>query len=271
MHTHSKITSPHLTWSVHVESPSESPIVTALVDTGSPLVLIQDDVVQRLQLHRRTLHKAVPLGNTFNDGGVEAKEWVKLTVSTPDRPWTAISVRAVIVPLLCAPIILGTPFFSKNHILVDIVNEALWHPESGCNLTVPLPSTPRKNELTTVRKKCEMKRECPFLEVWLNRAAYSDFARKFQMDVAIPYPPIPALQSLPAYKEDSTLSPFEMCIAAVRQRVEELAEQEVLRREDLTMKDQFADCFPEDIPHLNSLPTDVWHDILLKDASKTIV
>lgn len=68
VHTHSKITSPHLTWSVHVKSPSESPIVTALVDTGSPLVLIRDDVVRRLQLHHHTLHKAVPLGRSEGVG-----------------------------------------------------------------------------------------------------------------------------------------------------------------------------------------------------------
>ncbi|OJT02156.1 Retrovirus-related Pol polyprotein from transposon 17.6, partial [Trametes pubescens] len=60
-------------------------------------------------------------------------------------------------------------------------------------------------------------------------------------------------------------------IAAIREKVEELALLESLKREDAHMKERFADCFPEDIPHLRDLPTDVVHEINLKDANLTIV
>ncbi|OJT13579.1 Transposon Ty3-I Gag-Pol polyprotein, partial [Trametes pubescens] len=60
-------------------------------------------------------------------------------------------------------------------------------------------------------------------------------------------------------------------IAAIRERVEELATLEQLKAEDAAMKTRYVNLFPDDIPHVNQLPTDVWHDINLKDANLTIV
>ncbi len=60
-------------------------------------------------------------------------------------------------------------------------------------------------------------------------------------------------------------------IAAVCQRVEELAFSETLKCEDTSFKAKFSDCFPSDIPHLNDLPTTIYHEINLKDANMSIV
>ena len=60
-------------------------------------------------------------------------------------------------------------------------------------------------------------------------------------------------------------------VAAVRARVEELAFLKTLQREDSDFKTRFTDCFPSDIPHLNHLPSDIFHEINLKDANMTIV
>ncbi len=53
--------------------------------------------------------------------------------------------------------------------------------------------------------------------------------------------------------------------------MEELAFLETLKTADATFKSQFANCFPANIPHLDHLPTDVYHEINLKDANMTIV
>ena len=55
-------------------------------------------------------------------------------------------------------------------------------------------------------------------------------------------------------------------IAAVRQRIEQLAFLDQLKQEDAKMKKKFADRFPEDIPHIDDLPSDVLHWIKFKNA-----
>ncbi|EIW59628.1 uncharacterized protein TRAVEDRAFT_81080, partial [Trametes versicolor FP-101664 SS1] len=217
---------PHVTWHVHVKSPCDNPEAITLIDTGSPLALIRDDAVERLQLRRRKLHTPVPLGNTFDGGETSAKEWCKLTVSTPDGSWTSVSVWALIVSLLCSPIILGTPFLSRNRILVDY----------------------------QYLQACFSLRQ--------HRDVIRELKSQFGKEDALPAPVAPV---------DSTSMPPWDRVATVRERVEELAFLETLKREDVAMKTQFTDCFPDDIPHLDSLPKDEYHHIRLKDANMTIV
>lgn len=59
--------------------------------------------------------------------------------------------------------------------------------------------------------------------------------------------------------------------ALVCESIEELVFAKTLHHEDAGFKAEFTDCFPSDIPHLNDLPTDVFHEINLKDANMTIV
>jgi hypothetical protein len=58
-------------------------------------------------------------------------------------------------------------------------------------------------------------------------------------------------------------------IAAVRERVEVLAHWDLLQEHDARLKAEFADRFPSDIPHVDHLPTDVYHRIELKDNART--
>lgn len=46
-----------------------------------------------------------------------------------------------------------------------------------------------------------------------------------------------------------------------------MAFQERLQREDKSLQDQFSDLFPDDIPHIAELPTDVYHRFHLKDPN----
>ncbi|PSR72503.1 hypothetical protein PHLCEN_2v11626 [Hermanssonia centrifuga] len=59
-------------------------------------------------------------------------------------------------------------------------------------------------------------------------------------------------------------------VASIQQRIDQLALTDVLARENQQMRTTFADCFPDDIPHLNELPTDVYHHFRLKDPNAVI-
>ncbi|TFY77464.1 hypothetical protein EWM64_g6549 [Hericium alpestre] len=59
-------------------------------------------------------------------------------------------------------------------------------------------------------------------------------------------------------------------VTAVRQHIEALATAEHLCSLDQKLKKQFADCFPDDVPPVHCLPTDVVHWIQLKTADFTI-
>jgi hypothetical protein len=59
------------------------------------------------------------------------------------------------------------------------------------------------------------------------------------------------------------------CVAAVRERMEVLTAQEKLRTMSDNVKMEFKDVFAP-IPHVDTLPTDVYCCIRLKDSSKTI-
>jgi len=58
-------------------------------------------------------------------------------------------------------------------------------------------------------------------------------------------------------------------ISAIKERIEQLALTETLKTEDRRMKQIFADRFPDDLPPVDDLPTDVYHRITLKDANRT--
>ncbi|THG94742.1 hypothetical protein EW026_g6787 [Hermanssonia centrifuga] len=80
--------------------------------------------------------------------------------------------------------------------------------------------------------------------------------------------PSPDVDSVDIIGKDTT--EFEETIAAVKEKIEELAFLETLTNEDRRMKSAFADCFPSDIPHLDELPTNVYHQIKLKDPNMKI-
>lgn len=297
----SVLSSPHLTWSIRVESPAaDAAPVSALIDTGSPLVLIREDTVSRLQLRRRGLPSPIPLGNAFTSEGSVAKDWVKLRVRTLDSSYVSRSVRALVVPSLCSPIVLGTPFLSRNKLLVDLAHRALWDPASARDLCSahppPAPSaTPPTRPRDRAAARAE-RREQAHERLLLERAflftARRDVARELLMEVPTldPDDANSAEQCDAQLRDaaedsltDENTEPDEApildlnipqsaaIIAAIRERVEELATLEQLKAEDAAMKTRYVDLFPDDIPHVNQLPTDVWHDINLKDANLTIV
>ncbi|KAK7678084.1 hypothetical protein QCA50_018877 [Cerrena zonata] len=59
-------------------------------------------------------------------------------------------------------------------------------------------------------------------------------------------------------------------VVAIRQRVEELALLELFAKHEAKMREEFADCFPLNIPHIDDLPCDTYHRFHLKDPNLVI-
>jgi hypothetical protein len=112
---------PHIFWRCQASGPAtEFPIVfNALFDHGSHAVLISDAFATQLGLRRRHLlsPETVELAMQSDKKKVEVQlfEWVKISLSDPSALWTSRSVRAIIAPGLCSPIVLGLPFLSHNN------------------------------------------------------------------------------------------------------------------------------------------------------------
>jgi hypothetical protein len=136
---------PHLFWRCKATGPAtEFPIVIdALFDHGSHAVLISENLATRLGLRRRRLPKpeTVELAMRSNKKKVEIKlnEYVKLPLSDPSAYWTSKSVRAIVAPGLCSPIILGLPFLSHNNIVIDHAARTAIDKNSNFDLLNPLP------------------------------------------------------------------------------------------------------------------------------------
>ncbi|KAF8880714.1 hypothetical protein CPB85DRAFT_1442935 [Mucidula mucida] len=107
---------PHLVWKCAITDNSRSALPQrsfhALLDDGSPFVLIRPEVVDTCKLRRRKLPKPIIMDTATpsNDSCTTITEYVDIQLFDPSCTWTSRSVRALIAPGLCYPIILGLPF-----------------------------------------------------------------------------------------------------------------------------------------------------------------
>ncbi|KAF8226275.1 hypothetical protein L208DRAFT_1302571, partial [Tricholoma matsutake] len=125
---HVPFLSPYLVWKCAVDSHNVSVPshlhVSALIDHGSPAVLIESALVSRQCLTVCPLPYAIPVSGTFFDNKSDSStivltHWVKLKLHNRSNYYSARTVHTLIAPQLCHSIILGLPFLSHNNILVD--------------------------------------------------------------------------------------------------------------------------------------------------------
>ena len=85
------------------------------------MVIIRDDIVFRFKLHQRKLPEPLEFSTAFNrkGAGSVAVEWVKFCVLTADHSWTSHTSHAIVVPLLCYPVILELSFLNTNSLLIN--------------------------------------------------------------------------------------------------------------------------------------------------------
>ena len=116
--------SKHLIWDCQINGLiSDFPVMMhMLIDNGTHLVLICPELVDQLGLRKYRLHKPETVDIAFGNKKKQKTElyhYVKLSVTSLGSQWTSCTVRALVTPGLCAPIILGLPWLVHNSIVTD--------------------------------------------------------------------------------------------------------------------------------------------------------
>jgi hypothetical protein len=251
----SNVSEPHLVWDFRMEGPmSNLPIqVRGLIDNGSGLVLIHQDVVDRLGLRRHPLHEPVPVSAAFTNSAdpPPLTEWVKLKALSDDLSYETNTVCALIAPDLCTDVILGLPFLKRNSIVVDHSDGSVIDKRTNYNLLDPViasPPPPPKPKLREHLKK--------------TKADHETMAKELHTVCAT------RLQALTDANLFETVREVDV-VAAIRERIEVMAEAERRQKLGDDLKAEYKPIF-EVIPHVDRLPTDVLCEIKIKDAYKTL-
>ena len=112
----------------------------ALIDHRSSAVLISEQYISLLGLRRRQLCEPYSAELTMDNNGctdIQFSEYVKLQLHDVSSFWSLKSIHAIIVPGLCAPMILGLPFLVHNDIIVDTVAQTVVDKKCGFDLLHP--------------------------------------------------------------------------------------------------------------------------------------
>lgn len=261
-------------WSCSL-SPSHLGVDTSatrcLIDDGSSVVLIKQDLVERLKLRTFTASTPFACSSAFSGSSTHhsLSTFVKIRPRSVDGVFSSVPLRAFVAPSLVTDVILGLPFLQSNRLVLD----------HGCNTcTVKLdndhsydllnpsaPSTPKptprwKSTFTRASEvRAARRRARPLVA---NVLLGEEMARKLEA----------RLLRHPA--RGARGDEGENIVAALRARVEDLnsmkAFKEQLARMDAEMKREYADLFPDDIPPVHHLPDQVYHRFRLKDAQKVV-
>ena len=242
----------HLEWRCRVDGPSVSePVtVTALIDNGSHSVLIDEGLVKTLGLRRRRLPSPQRARLAMGTEEVVFTEWVKLKTFSMDRHWTAKLVRAIVAPNLAYPVILGGLFLQSNKILIDHELGTVAAKDDGFVLSPGSPAKRRSDvaaevvltDTTDILRKRLFQELCSRTE-----------SRRTEID-----------------DRSTTETAPRHFAQTLANRLDVLAVWDELTQSEQELRDEFADRFPVDIPHVTRLPDDVYHRFRLKDPEKVI-
>ncbi|KIK98411.1 hypothetical protein PAXRUDRAFT_24198 [Paxillus rubicundulus Ve08.2h10] len=232
-------------------------------DSGdeSPVVLIDQQLVNKLGLHICNLKKPLPvsvamLGKKKQE--LSLSQYVKLSCMSLDLHYRLHTVRAVVTPNLCSLLLLGDPFPEHNKIVIDHELQACIAKDQNYDLLNPSHVMQQKP-----RALCEdLPRLYDFKKVVVAELNHILLEYKEIVD-----------KSCDAVKEVVVVANIEAMIASLACKNELKERQCVL--EDFskcndTVKGEFSDCFPDDILHNDSLPSDILFHVQHKDTEKII-
>ncbi|KAJ3915174.1 hypothetical protein F5877DRAFT_24035, partial [Lentinula edodes] len=158
----------------------------------------------------------------------------------PSGVWSSRSIRALIVPSLCFPMVLGIPFLAHNFLVTDYSSRTVMDKTSGFDLMNPSACCPRPPCTSPVQRR---------------RQIVASYEETLELKKTV-------LLELKGYVRDhpnlllsDPVRPIDVA-AAVHARIEELLELERLAKLGDNIKARFADVFG-DIPHIDELPTDI--------------
>ncbi|KAJ7910178.1 hypothetical protein B0H13DRAFT_613714, partial [Mycena leptocephala] len=221
---------------------SEFPLpVRSLLDIGCPSIVISDDLVNKLGLRRYPLPAEEDNLSSLSESPLSCREYVKLRVSSRDGNWTSGVARAKVNIGLCVPLILGMPFLSAEHIVIDSAERSAIDKRTGFDL-LNNPSHPPRQ----------------WMPEWVT---------------PLPTPKKPKrkhiIQDLPPLSHSAQL-PVSVMLD-VKNRIDELALQKFMQDEDARLKLKHADVFPTRLPdNTDDLPENILHRIRLRNPSITV-
>ena len=148
---HAPMTVPHLFWCTSYSPVGDLPITfNCLLDVGSHLVIICEDLVNKFKLHCKRLRTPIFTKTAMHNDQknvIEFGEFVKLQLYNASGQYISKYVHAVISSSLCVPILLGLPFLKHNSIVSDVdMNTAIDKYNGFDLLNPPIPAQkPNKN------------------------------------------------------------------------------------------------------------------------------
>ncbi|KAJ3845445.1 hypothetical protein F5878DRAFT_520064, partial [Lentinula raphanica] len=213
-------------------------------------VLIDSDIVSPLGLKRRTLPTPHRMSLAMSDGKPSvytATEYCKVSLRDPSGYWKSKQVRALILPSLCYPMILGLPFLSHNSLVIDYATRSVKPRDvefdllNPCPVEAATPSVPLESPKIR-RDKANRKLQQELSSVLDNMKSLRHEFKEF-------------VDRNPHRFTSEPVSPFNV-VAAVKARLEQLEELAKYEQFSDDIKAEYSDVFG-DIPHLDELPTDV--------------
>ena len=115
---------PHMFWCASTSPPDSLPVqFDCLLDIGSHLVIIHEQLVKDLNLHCHKLQKPIISELTIQPNGpkvLEFHNFIKLKQYDYSGAYIAKTVCTIIYPTLCAPVLLGLPFLKHDSIIIDV-------------------------------------------------------------------------------------------------------------------------------------------------------
>jgi hypothetical protein len=249
----SPLTIQHLLWMCSLLGPSvdKPTLVKAMLDCSAHVVLINETLVKCLGLCHFCLHKPLPISVALSNttcSDSHLYEYVKIAPFTPDFSYVSRTIRAIVMPGLCVPLLLGLPFLVMNNIVANFT--ACTAIDRECNfdlLNPPLRIFPKMfaelaMSITDVKKEkktmlTELKLVCE--KCMKNGKCTEEFVKP--LDV----------------------------MALVKDQIKVLAMQKKFGSLEQGFLSKFRDVF-EPLPHINKLPHNVTACIKLKNAEDTI-
>jgi len=186
-------------------------------------------------------------------GDIILDAYIKLHISSLDPLWFSRVIPAIIVPSLHANIILGLDFLTCNHIVIDPEDRSAICKTNGYNLLNPLKPADFWKMPQLSPPLCRKLEWCAIHEGIVANHGFCVMVHKELTDL---------FATQPGHFDFSahTLGDHNI-IGMICTQIEQLAYQDRLNQLSSKFKQLFSDCFSSDIPHVDSLPTDVYHHI----------
>lgn len=263
--------------------------VRMLIDCGSSTVLMRSEVASGLGLKRHKLPNAITLDSAWGSQGTRVEEFVKLRFSLRSFAWTSKSVRCLVVDDLCAPVILGMPFLAHNDLILNCRKRKCQDAHTGFDILNPQYKrvSVSSREMDTSSKVSVDPSTIPVVHPSYLARSTKPLTPSVTSSPALPLSSTakpPALVTTPEVipstpSPDTANSPSQdsvgnkpphPTVAAIRERIQQLATAETLQKKESEMRKKFEDVFPAGTPRLNDLPKNVYHRFKLKDPNVVI-